>query len=69
MAYDYRKLLGRIVEKCGTQAVFAEKMQLSEHSVSMKLNGKRHWKQQEIADACNVLDISKEQIAEYFFAV
>ena len=29
MAYDYAKLNGRIVEKCGTQAVFAERMGLS----------------------------------------
>ena len=45
MPYNYSKLLGRIVELCGTQAVFSQKMQLSERSVSLKLNGKRAWKQ------------------------
>ena len=38
MAYDYAKLNGRIIEKCGTQAVFAERMGLSERTVSLKLN-------------------------------
>ena len=41
MPYNYSKLLGRIVECCGTQAAFAEKIGLSERSVSLKLNGKR----------------------------
>ena len=36
MAYNYAKLNGKITEKCGTQAVFAEKMGLSERTISMK---------------------------------
>ena len=43
MPYNYSKLLGRIVECCGTQANFAEKIGLSERTVSLKLNGKRAW--------------------------
>ena len=38
MPYDYSKLNGRIVEKCGTQANFAEMMGLSERTISLKLN-------------------------------
>lgn len=68
MPYNYQKLLGRIVEKCGTQAVFSDKMGLSERSVSLKLNGLRSWKQPEIAKACQVLDISENDIPAYFFA-
>ena len=45
MPYNYKKLLGRIVEVCGTQASFADRMGLSERSVSLKLNGQRPWKQ------------------------
>lgn len=67
MPYDYSKLYGLIAEKCGTQAVFAEKIGLSERSVSLKLNGKIGWKQGEIAKACEVLDISPENIPTYFF--
>jgi hypothetical protein len=69
MPYNYSKLLGRIVEKVGTQGVFAEKMDLSERSVSLKLNGKTGWKQSEIARACAVLDIRDEEIPAYFFAL
>lgn len=67
MSWDYSKLNGKIVEKCGTQTVFAEKIGLSERSVSLKLNGKIGWKQQEIAKACDILDIHKNDIAAYFF--
>lgn len=43
MAFDYRKLLGKIVEKYGTQIKFAEAMELSKRSLSLKLNGKVHF--------------------------
>ena len=69
MPYNYSKLLGRIVERCGTQAVFAEKIGLSERSVSLKLNGKRAWKQLEIEKACDVLEINRSEIDQYFFAL
>lgn len=69
MPYNYSKLLGRIVEKVGTQSCFADKMGLSERSVSMKLNGKVGWKQSEIADACKVLEIRDCDIPAYFFAI
>lgn len=68
MPYNYSKLLGRIVEKVGTQSNFAEKMELSERSISLKLNGKVGWKQCEIAKACQVLEISDNEIPAYFFA-
>lgn len=69
MPYNYSKLLGRIVEKVGTQANFSEQMGLSERSVSLKLNGKVGWKQGEIAKACDVLEIGDEDIPAYFFAL
>ena len=67
MAFDYRKLLGKIVEKYGTQIKFAEAMELSERSLSLKLNGKVHFKQTEIVKACRLLDIAAADIADYFF--
>lgn len=69
MPYRYDKLLGRIVEKCGTRAEFAKRMQLSERTVSLKLNGKRPWSQVDIAKACEVLDIELTEIQEYFFTL
>lgn len=69
MPYNYSKLLGRIVEKVGTQSNFADHMGLSERSISLKLNGKVGWKQSEIAKACEVLSIKDEEIPAYFFAL
>lgn len=69
MAYDYRKLLGRIVEKYGTQAKFATAMGMSEHTLSKKLNNIIRWKQDEITRACDLLDIAFELIPVYFFAL
>lgn len=69
MPYNYSKLLGRITEKVGTQYAFAERMELSERSISLKLNGKLGWKQAEIAKACEVLELSHNDIADYFFAI
>lgn len=69
MPYNYSKLLGRIVEKVGTQSCFAEKMGLSERTVSLKLNGKIGWKQNEIAKACEVLSIADREIPAYFFTM
>ena len=69
MAYDYRKLLGRITEKCVTQAKFAEAMGLSERSVSLKLNGKVGWRQDEILRAATVLEIARREIPVYFFTL
>ena len=69
MPYNYKKLLGRIVEKVGTQSKFADLMGLSERTVSLKLNGKVGWKQNEIANACRVLEIHEAEIPAYFFAL
>lgn len=69
MPYRYDKLLGRIVEKCGTQATFAQRMGLSERTISLKLNGKRPWSQVDISKACDVLGIELDEIQRYFFAL
>lgn len=69
MPYNYAKLLGRIVEKVGTQSNFADQMGLSERTISLKLNGKIGWKQSEIAKACSVLGIDDNDIPAYFFAI
>lgn len=69
MPYNYNKLLGRIVEKVGTQSKFADKMELSERTISLKLNGKVGWKQSEISKACAVLEIHETEIPAYFFAL
>lgn len=69
MCWDYRKLLGRIAEKCGTQRDFAEKLGISEMMLSKKLNNQSQWKQLEMEKACEVLEIPKEEVSLYFFTV
>ena len=69
MPYNYSKLLGRIVEKVGTQANFAEKLGLSERSISLKLNGRVGWKQTEISKACEILEILPAELPAYFFTI
>ena len=65
--FDYSKLIGRIKEICGSQAAFAKKMGLSEHTISEKLAGKKMWTQSQIARACEILNIAFKDIPLYFF--
>ncbi|MBC2106114.1 DUF739 family protein [Listeria booriae] len=69
MSFDYSALIGKIAQKCDNQRIFAQKMGLSERSVSLKVNGKVGWKQAEISRALTILDISKRDIPKYFFNV
>lgn len=65
--YDYSKLCGRIIEICGTQSSFAKKMDLSERTISLKLNNKLPWKQNEMFRAIKVLELQISDIQHYFF--
>ena len=69
MAFDYSKLRGRIIEKFGTQISFADAMQWSERTLSLKLNSKVAWKQHEICKAIELLELTHGDIREYFFNV
>ena len=54
MRYDYSKLLGRIIEMFGTRAVFADKMCMSEHTLSRKLTTKEGSKHGiSLGNSCN----------------
>jgi len=67
MAFDYRKLRGKIKEVCGTQEKFAKAINLSNNSISLKLNNQREWTQKEIKKSLEALNISDNEIATYFF--
>lgn len=67
--YDYSKLNGKIAEVCGTQLNFARRMGLSERSVSLKINNKVPWKQQEMSKAAQILGFSMAEIQLYFFTL
>lgn len=67
MAFDYSKLRGRIIEKFGTQGCFAKKLGVSERTLSLKLNNKIFFSQDEITKISELLNISKDKIQVYFF--
>lgn len=69
MSYNYSALLGKIVEIFGTQANFSKALGLSERTVSLRLNGRIQWKQEEMLKASELLCISKAEIPKYFFNV
>ena len=65
--YDYSKLIGRIIEKFGSQKKFAPAVRLSERSLSLKLNGLVPFKQPEIDKSAELLSIPEKEIGLYFF--
>lgn len=67
VTFDYSKVRGKIKEVFGTQAAFAEAMNMSQVSLSEKLNNKVQFSQKEIDRACDLLQIAKEEIPIYFF--
>lgn len=67
MEFKYNKLKGRIKEKYETQEKFAKAIGKAKTTTSFKINGKRYWNQDEIVKAIEVLELSKEDIVEYFF--
>lgn len=67
MTFNYSKLKGRIVERFGSQTSFAKALSCSERTLSLKLNNKVPWKQTEICEVAVLLEISDEEIQEFFF--
>ena len=66
--FDYSKLKGKIKEKCGSQKIFAEKLGITESTMTAKLNGNAYFHQGEILKATKILDICLDDISVYFFA-
>lgn len=67
VAYNYSELDGAITKVFGTRRAFARAMNLSEKSVSDKMNCKKQWKQSEMERACELLGESRDNIVPYFF--
>lgn len=59
----------KIIEVCGTQAVFAERMGLPESDISLKLNNKISWERSEIQNAVEILGLSDVDVQSYFFTI
>ena len=69
MTYDYSKLRGKIVEVYGSNREFAKVMEWSERTLSLKMNSKSFWKQNDIRRAATLLGIDQDRIGDYFFAI
>lgn len=69
VVFDYAKLKGRITEIYGSQSAFAKAMELSERSISLKLNGHVPFSQPEISRALTLLNLDGTQASDYFFAL
>lgn len=67
LEFDYSKLRGRIVEKFGTQHNFADAMEWSERTMSLKMSGKVPWGQPDIVKAAELLELEYDDISRYFF--
>lgn len=67
--YDFSKLRGRIKEKLGSEAKFAEKIDISPASLSSKFNNKSDFTASQISRATDedVLDIALDEIGIIFF--
>lgn len=67
MAFNYNKLRGKIREKFETQDAFAEAIGIGRTSLSLRLNGKLEFSQQEINKSIEALGLSESDIPTYFF--
>ena len=67
MNYDYSKLRGKIIEKFGTQGCFARALGVSERTLSLKLNNRIFFSQDEIVKSSELLNITSDKIQFYFF--
>ena len=66
--YEYRKLRGRIVERYGTMKKFAEEMDISEVSLSNKLNCVTGISQSDIERWSAALGIEVAEYGAFYFA-
>lgn len=69
MAYNYSKLLSKIIEVFGSQRNFAKAMAKSERTISLKLNNKRSWTQPEMKLAGQLLGFQESDYQDYFFTI
>ncbi len=67
MAFEYRKLKGRIVEKVGSQNALAAILGISEVAFCRKMTGDTRFSTDDIVAIAKILDIPKEELGEYFF--
>jgi DNA-binding XRE family transcriptional regulator len=69
MKFNYSKLLGRMRE-CGfTQKQLAKAIGINKATLSLKLNNRFSFSQEEILAICKLLNIPICEIGDYFYAI
>lgn len=68
MSYDYSKLKGKIKEKYETRDRFAKALGIGLSTLSLKLNNKAEWSQEEMRITLQLLGETPDSIDAYFFA-
>lgn len=66
MCFKYRRLMGAIKEKYGTQDAFAEAIGMGRSSLNLRLNGKIEWSKEEMANTMDALGLPVVLIPFYF---
>lgn len=69
MAFDYSKLKGKIIEKYGSQSLFAKKIGVSKNTLSLKMNNRVRFTSNDIVKITDMLEIPKEEVGTYFFTL
>lgn len=67
MAFEYRKLKGRIVEKYGSQGAFAAALGTTDQTISRKMNAVTSFSTEDIKKWSELLNIKADEIGSYFF--
>ena len=67
--FSYTDLKGRIDDMYGSQRNFSKVVNLSETSVSSKLNSKSAFTDREIVYWCRLLKIELHEVNRYFFTI
>ncbi len=68
MTKAYSKLRGKIVEVCGSQREFADRINTSEQTVTAKLSGRASFSMDDIVTWANALGLKTTEVGDYFFA-
>lgn len=66
---EYAFLRGKIVEKCGSQDVYAQKLGISRQSLNSKLTKKSDFTQKQIIESIKILDLSNDEVYKCFLNV
>ena len=68
MSFNYAKLRGKIREVFGSETALAEALGMSRSTMSMKMNGKTEWSQQEMLRVVELLGEPISEVNSLFFA-